>query len=91
VQRRPPLNVTLAPGEIQTGTLTWDQTDFSDNAVPAGQHTLVAFDWPYLWDNMADYSGAVADITIVPEPTTLCLLAGIGGAGLLTKRRRACK
>jgi hypothetical protein len=79
---------SLLPDELQVGTLNWAQVDRSDDLVGPGLYTLVADDWPYFWDTMADYSTAVTNITIVPEPATLSLLAGVGGTGFLLRWRR---
>jgi len=81
----------LLPGETLTlmggGPLRDDQGELFG----PGQYTLFVTDGPhaFLWgDVTVDYSNAVADITIVPEPGTLCLLSVAAAVGLLRKGKR---
>ena len=81
----------LPPGYADTTGLHWPQHDDLGNPVGPGKYTFVGLDGPYPWaweGATVDYSNAVANITIVPEPGMLCLLLGAAAAGILRKAKR---
>jgi len=58
------------------------------NLVGLGEYTLLAVDGPDTWvwgGATVDYSNAYANITIAPEPGTICLLAGMAAVGLFRR------
>ena len=80
----------INPGERYSSTTAWWQHDDLGNQVAPGTYTLVGLDGPYPWaweGATVDYSDAYVTVTIVPEPGTLCMLAGIAAAGLVRRRR----
>jgi hypothetical protein len=84
---------TFHPGQSFTDVWYWYLRDALNDPIGPGQYTLLPVDGPdaqYAWDGATvDYSNAIANITIVPEPGTACLLAGLAVAGIVRKNRRA--
>jgi len=81
----------LSPGKTSTSTCYLPLHDNLDNLIGPGEYTLLAVDGPHpevWWGATVGYANAYPNITIVPEPGTICLLAGIAAAGLLGKGRR---
>jgi len=81
----------LYPSE--TYSYSWPEFLFGgdDEPLDPGQYTFVAHEGPdsWAWEDVAvDYSNAVANITIVPEPGTLCLVLGAAVTVLRARTRR---
>jgi hypothetical protein len=83
--------VPFHPGDTFMGFWWGSLYDALNDPIGPGQYTLLAVDGPYpgVWRGATvDYSNASANITIVPEPGTACLLAGLAVAAILRKGRR---
>jgi len=83
--------MVMAPGAQWQYTVTWDLTNYVlGQPVEAGQYELVfAPTLPQEYESIdINWSGMSKWITVVPEPGTLSLLAGLAAVGLLRKGRR---
>jgi hypothetical protein len=83
--------VFLHPGETYGWVWLDDLIDDSNASLAPGKYSLIALEGAAAWaweDITVDYSNAIADFTIVPEPGTLCLFATAGAACVLRGARR---